>query len=154
MAGIYTPTVSFFPNGIFTISSNSATPYFAIQNSMGSFLYGIKRIYLQSRLTQQILQGLNFRSYDVNGDVKSFINTTIIDPYQFQNSLFVKPVSDNIVLNGRTSINFNLLASQSVNFIFYVEQLANNSFLIEPSFFDDYFYKQHNDYLNGFVDEI
>jgi hypothetical protein len=154
MAGIYTPSVSFFPNGIFTISSNSATPYFVTQNSMGSYLYGITYIYLQSALTQQILQGLNFRSYDVNGDVKSFINTTIIDPYQFQNSLFVKPIRDDIVLNGRTSINFNLLASQSVNFIFYVEQLANNSFLIEPSLFDEYFYKQQNDYLNGFVDEI
>ncbi len=154
MAGIYTPTVSFFPNGIFTISSNSATPYFAIQNSMGSFLYGIKYMYLQSALTQQILQGLNFRSYDVNGDVKSFINTTIIDPYQFQNSLFVKPISDNIVLNGRTSINFNLLPSETVNFVFYVNQLANSYLLKEPSLFDDYFFKQQYDYLNGFVEEI
>ena len=102
MAGIYTPSVSFFPNGIFTISSNSATPYFVTQNSMGSYLYGITYIYLQSALTQQILQGLNFRSYDVNGDVKSFINTTIIDPYQFQNSLFVKPIR---VVNSTVGLN-------------------------------------------------
>jgi len=154
MAGIYTPTTTFYPNGVFTISSNDATPYFVIQNSMGSFLYGIYYIYLQSNSPEQLLQGLNFRTYDVNGDIKSFINTTVIDPYQYQNSLFVKPISDKIVLNGRTSINFNLLPSETINFVYYVNQLANSYLLKEPSLFDDYFFKQQYDYLNGFVEEI
>jgi len=154
MAGIYTPTTTFYPNGVFTISSNDATPYFVIQNSMGSFLYGIFYIYLQSNSPDQLLQGMNFRTYDVNGEIKSFINTTTIDPYQYQNSLFVKPISDDIVLNGRTSINFNLLPTETVNFVFYVNQTANSYLLKEPSFFDDYFFKQQYDYLNGFVEEI
>jgi len=154
MAGIYTPTTTFYPNGVFTISSNDSTPYFVIQNSMGSYLYGIYYMYLQSNSPEQLLQGLNFRTYDVNGDIKSFINTTVIDPYQYQNSLFVKPISDKIVLNGRTSINFNLLSSETVNFVFYVNQLANSYLLKEPSLFDDYFFKQQYDYLNVFVEEI
>jgi hypothetical protein len=154
MAGIYTPTTTFYPNGVYTISSNDATPYFVIQNSMGSFLYGIFYIYLQSNSPDQLLQGMNFRTYDVNGEIKSFINTTTIDPYQYQNSLFVKPISDDIVLNGRTSINFNLLPTETVNFVFYVNQTANSYLLKEPSFFDDYFFKQQYDYLNGFVEEI
>jgi hypothetical protein len=154
MAGIYTPTTTFFPNGTYTISSNDPTPYFVIQNSMGSYLYGIFYIYLQSNSTEQLLQGLNFRSYDVNGDIKTFLNTTVIDPYQYQNSLFVKPIRKDIVLNGRTSINFNLLPSETINFIFYVNQLANSYLLKEPSLFDDYFFKQQYDYLNGFVDEV
>jgi len=154
MAGIYTPTTTFYPNGVFTISSNDSTPYFVIQNSMGSYLYGIYYMYLQTNSPEQLLQGLNFRTYDVNGDIKSFINTTVIDPYQYQNSLFVKPISDKVVLNGRTSINFNLLPSENINFIFYVNQLANSYLLIQPSLFDDYFYKQQYDYLNGFVEEI
>jgi hypothetical protein len=154
MAGIYTPTTTFYPNGVYTISSNDATPYFVIQNSMGSFLYGIFFIYLQSNSPEQLLQGMNFRTYDVNGEIKNFINTTTIDPYQYQNSLFVKPISDDIVLNGRTSINFNLLPTETVNFVFYVNQTANSYLLKEPSFFDDYFFKQQYDYLNGFVEEI
>jgi hypothetical protein len=154
MAGIYTPTTTFYPNGVYTISSNDATPYFVIQNSMGSYLYGIFYIYLQSNTPQQLLQGMNFRTYDVNGEIKSFINTTTIDPYQYQNALFVKPISDDIVLNGRTSINFNLLPTETVNFVFYVNQTANSYLLKEPSFFDDYFFKQQYDYLNGFVEEI
>jgi hypothetical protein len=154
MAGIYTPTTTFYPNGVFTISSNDSTPYFVIQNSMGSFLYGIFYIYIQSNTPEQLLQGLNFRTYDANGEIKTFINTTTINPYQYQNSLFLKPISDNIVLNGRTSINFNLLPSEDVNFVFYVNQTANSYLLKEPSFFEDYFFKQQYDYLNGFVEEI
>lgn len=154
MAGIYTPTTTFYPNGVYTISSNDSTPYFSIQNSMGSYLYGIYYMYIQTNTSEQLLQGLNFRTYDVNGDIKSFINTTVIDPYQYQNSLFVKPISDKIVLNGRTSINFNLLPNESVNFIFYVNQLANAYLLKETGLLDDYFFKQQYDYLNGFVEEI
>ena len=154
MAGIYTPTTTFYPNGVYTISSNDATPYFVIQNSMGSFLYGIFYIYLQGNSPEQVLQPINFRTYDVNGEIKSFINVTTIDPYQYQNSLFVKPISDDIVLNGRTSINFNLLPTETTNFVFYVNQTSNSYLLKEPSFFDDYFFKQQYDYLNGFVEEI
>ena len=154
MPNIYTPTTTFYPNGIYTISSNDSTPYFVIQNSMGSYLYGIFYIYLQSNTPEQLLKGLNFRTYDVNGDVRSFFDTTTIDPYQYQNSLFVKPISNDIVLNGRTSINFNLLPSENVNFVFYVNQMANSYLLKEPSLFDDYFFKQQYDYLNGFVEEI
>jgi hypothetical protein len=154
MANVYIPTTTFFPNGVVTISSNDATPYFVIQNSMGSFLYGITEIYIQSNAPDQLLQVLNFRSYDSNGDIKSFINTTTIDPYQYQNSLFVKPISNDIVLNGRTSVNFNMLPSENVNFVFYVNQMSNSYLLKEPSMFDDYFFKQQYDYLNGFVEEI
>lgn len=154
MPNTYIPTTTFFSNGVFTISSNDATPYFVIQNSMGSYLYGIYYIYLQSNASEQLLQGLNFRTYDVNGEIKSFINTTTIDPYQYQNSLFVKPIRNDIVLNGRTSINFNLLPSETINFVFYVNQMANSYLLKEPRMFEDYFFKQQYDFFNGFVEKI
>lgn len=154
MPNIYTPTTTFFPTGTYTIASNDPTPYFVLQNSMGSYLYGIFYIYMQSNSSQQLFQGLSFRSYDSNGDIKKFINTTTIDPYQYQNSIFLKPIRDDIVLNGRTSINFNLLPTETINFVFYVNQTANSYLLKEPSLFDDYFFKQQYDYLNGFVDEI
>ena len=113
MAGLYTPIITFYPTGVFTITSNTSTPYFVIQNSMGSFLYGVNNIYFQANTTQQLFQGFNFRSYDVNGDINSYINVTTVDPYQYQNSIFLKPIRKDIVLDGRTSISFNLLPSGS-----------------------------------------
>ena len=154
MAGLYTPTITFYPTGVFTITSNTSTPYFVIQNSMGSFLYGVNNIYFQANTTQQLFQGFNFRSYDVNGDINSYINVTTVDPYQYQNSIFLKPIRKDIVLDGRTSISFNLLPTENVNLVFYVTEFSNGLYLKEPKFFDDYFFKQQHDFFNGFVEQV
>ena len=154
MAGIYTPTISFFPTGTYTITSKTGTPYFMIQNSMGSYQYGVDYFYYQSDTTQQLFQGLNFRSYDVNGDRSSFINTTTVDPYQYQNSLVLKPIRDDIVLDGKTSISFNLLPNESVNFIFYTTESKVGMFLEDNSFLDSYFFRQQYDFLNGFIEQV
>ena len=154
MAGLYTPIITFYPTGVFTITSNTSTPYFVIQNSMGSFLYGVNNIYFQANTTQQLFQGFNFRSYDVNGDINSYINVTTVDPYQYQNSIFLKPIRKDIVLDGRTSISFNLLPTENVNLVFYVTEFSNGMYLKEPKFFDDYFFKQQHDFFNGFVEQV
>ena len=154
MAGLYTPIITFYPTGVFTITSNTSTPYFVIQNSMGSFLYGVNNIYFQANTTQQLFQGFNFRSYDVNGDINSYINVTTVDPYQYQNSIFLKPIRKDIVLDGRTSISFNLLPTENVNLVFYVTEFSNGLYLKEPKFFDDYFFKQQHDFFNGFVEQV
>lgn len=154
MAGLYASVVTTFPNGVFTITSNKGTPYPLIQESMGSYQYGINEIYIQSNTAQQLLQPLGFRSYDVNGTISNIVDVLTVNPYQNQNSLFVKPVSKNLVLDGRTSINFNLLANEETNFIFYVTEQSNAICLKEPTFFDDYFFKQQEDFFNGFVEQV
>lgn len=153
MAGIYIPTTTFYLDGIFTIVSTTGTPYFVIQNSMGSYQYGVDDIYMQSNTTEQLLQGLSFRSYDVNGDINNFLNATTVNPYQYQNSLFIKPIRNDIVLDGRTSVSFTLLPTENVNFTFLVTQYSNGMFLKEPKFLDDYFFKQQYDFFNGFIEK-
>jgi hypothetical protein len=154
MAGIYTPSITFYPNGIYTITSVKSTPYFMIQNSMGSYNYGVNIIYFQADTTQQLFQGLSFRSYDANGTINIFLNTTTVSPYQYQNSLFLNPIRDNVVLDGRTSIGFKLLPNESVNFVFYVTELSNGNFLKETTFLESYFFKQQYDFFNGFVEKV
>jgi len=154
MAGLYAPTSTFFLNGVFSITSNKGTTYSEIQQSMGSYQYGIDEIYLQSNTTEQLLQPLGFRSYDVNGTISNIIDVLTVNPYQNQNSLFTKPISKNLVLDGRTSINFNLLANEDVNFVFYTTEQSNAIYLKEPTFFDDYFFKQQEDFFNGFVEQV
>jgi hypothetical protein len=151
MAGIYIPTTTFYLNGIYTIASTTGTPYLEIQNSMGSYQYRVDNIYMQCNTAQQLLQGLSFRSYDVNGDINNFLNATTVSPYQYQNSLFIKPIRKDIVLDGRTSISFNLLPIENVNFSFYVTEYSNGMFLKGLKFLDDYFFKQQYDFFNGFV---
>lgn len=155
MAGLYAPATTTFPNGVFTITSNKGTAYPLIQESMGSYQYGIDEIYIQSSTTQQLLQPLIFRNYDSNGTISVTVDVTTVNPYQKQSSIFIKPTKKNLVLDGRTSINFTLLPNEDENIIFYTTEQSNAYALKEPTFFDDYFFKQNEeDFFNGFVEQV
>lgn len=143
---IYIPTVTTYVNGVVTVSSNDGTPYNSIINSMGSFVYGINEMYLKSNANSQILQSYQFNKYDVNGMLESFVDVPTIDPYQYQSSLFLKLAKDNVILDGRTNLNFNLLPTETLYIIFYTSQLANRDLIPRTNFFNNDFFNLFNDY--------
>jgi hypothetical protein len=63
---IIIPTITNFVNGVVTVTSTDATPYSSILNSMGSFVYGVREMYLKANSNTQILQSYQFNKYDVN----------------------------------------------------------------------------------------
>ena len=143
---IFIPTITTYPNGVVTVASNDATPYSSIIQSMGSFMYGVNEMYLKANDNSQILQSYQFKKYDVNGTLESFVDAPTIDPYQFQSSLFFKLTKDNVVLDGRTSLDFSLLPSESLYMIFYTKQLANRDLVPRTNFFNNDFFNLFNDY--------
>jgi hypothetical protein len=143
---IFAPTITTYPNAVVTVASNDSTPYSSIIESMGSFIYGVKEMYLKANDNSQILQGYQFKRYDVNGTLESFVDTPTIDPYQFQSSVFFKLVKDNVVLDGRTSLDFEVLPSQSLFIIIYTSQLANRDLVPRTNFFYNDFFNLFNDY--------
>lgn len=151
--GIYSATKTNYFSGVVTITSTDSTPYPQIQASMGSVQYGVGEVYLVASSASQILQPINVKEYNVNGNIQRIIDTPTIDPYQYQNSLYFKPIKD-IVLNGNSNISFEILPNVTLRMIFYVRELPNSALLKEPSLFQDYFFKQQYDFFGGFVDEI
>lgn len=143
---IFIPTITTYPNGVVTVASNDATPYNSIIQSMGSFAYGVSEMYLSSNNISQILQSYQFNRYDVNGTLESFVDVPTIDPYQFQSSLFLKLAKDNVVLDGRTNLDFTVLPSESLYMIFYTKQLANRDLVPRTNFFNNDFFNLFNDY--------
>lgn len=143
---IYIPTITTFVNGVVTVTSTDATPYSSIIQSMGSFIYGIKEMYLKANSNNQILQSYQFKRYDVNGTLESYVDVPAIDPYQFQSSLFLKLAKDNVVLDGRTDLNFILQPSETLYIILYTSQLANRDLIPRPNFFNNDFFNLFNDY--------
>ena len=143
---IYIPTITTFVNGVVTVTSTDATPYNTIINSMGSFVYGIKEMYLKANSNNQILQSYQFNRYDVNGALESYVDVPAIDPYQFQTSLFLKLAKDNVVLDGRTNLDFTLQPSESLYLIFYTSQLANRDLVPRTNFFNNDFFNLFDDY--------
>ena len=139
--------------GVVTITSTDSTPYAQIQASMGSIQYQVKELYMVASTGSQILQPITQKEYNVNGNIRKIIDTPVISPYQYQNSLYYKPNKE-VILNGNANISFEILPSVTIRFIFYCNQLANAMFVKEPSLLDEYFFKQQYDFFGGFKDEL
>jgi len=143
---IFIPTVTTYVNGVVTVSSTYSTSYSSIVNSMGSFVYGIREMYLKANSNTQILESYQFNRYDVNGTLESYVDVPTIDPYQFQSSLFLKLAKENVILDGRTNLDFTLLPSETLYIIFYTLQLANRDYVPRTNFFNNDFFNLFNDY--------
>jgi hypothetical protein len=143
---IFIPTVTTYVNGVVTVISTDATPYSTIIQSMGSFVYGVSEMYLKANSNNQILQSYQFNRYDVNGTLESYVDVPTIDPYQFQSSLFLKLARENVVLDGRTNLDFTLQPSETLYIIFYTKQLANRDLVPATNFFNNDFFNLFNDY--------
>lgn len=138
---VYIPTVTSFVNGVVSVISIDGTSYQSILNSMGSFVYGVDEVYLKANSNSQILNGFTVEQYDVNGYIKSFEQKPTIDPYQYQNSVFFKMAEENVVLNGQTTFDMNILPNEVIFMVIYTEQLAVRDYLSGNSFFDNDFFK-------------
>jgi len=142
----YFPTITSYVNGVVTVTSTDTTPYSSIIQSMGSYIYGIREMYLKANSNNQILQSYQFNRYDVNGTLESYVDIPAIDPYQFQSSLFLKLTKNNVFFDGRTSLNFNLLPNETLYIVFYTSQLANRDLAPRTNFLNNDFFNLFNDY--------
>ena len=139
--GTVVATTITFTNGAISVISIDGTSYESILNSMGSFVYGVDNVYLKTNSNSQILNGFTVEQYDVNGYIKSFDQKPTVDPYQYQKSVFFKMTKENVVLNGQTTFNIDMLPNEVVFMVIYVEQLALRDYLSGNSFFDNDFFK-------------
>jgi hypothetical protein len=143
----YIPTVTTFVNGVVSVTSTDGTSYQSILNSMGSFVYGVDEVYLKANSNSQILNGFVVEQYDVNGYIKSFEQKPTIDPYQYQKSVFFKMARENVVLNGQTTFDMNILPNEVVFMNIYVNELTMRDYLSGTSAFDNDFFKNFSDVI-------
>ena len=147
MAGIYSPSVTNFPEGVVSVVSTDNTSYSTVVQSMGSFNYGISSMYVSSNDSSQLMQPMTFVQYDSNGNIQKTNQIIPVDPYQYQSSSFFDLSKENIVLNGRTSLTFPVLSSENVSVVFYTKDVANKDFLPPTDFFKDDFFTGYAEVL-------
>jgi hypothetical protein len=145
--GTVVATTTTYTNGVISVVSTDGTSYESILNSMGSFVYGVDGIYMKANSNSQILNGFKVEQYDVNGYIKSFEQKPTVDPYQYQKSVFFKMSKDNVVLNGQTTFDINVLPNESIYMSIYVNQLALRDYVSATSFFDNDFFNQFKDVI-------
>ena len=145
--GTVIATTKTFNNGAISVVSTDGTSYESILNSMGSFVYGVEKVYVKANSNSQILNGFKVEQYDVSGYIRSFEQKPTIDPYQYQKSVFFKMTKENVVLNGQTTFDLNVLPNEVIYMNIYVNQLALRDYVSKTSFFD-------NDFFNNFKDVL
>jgi len=143
----YIPTITTFTNGVVTVESTDGTSYQSILNSMGSFVYGVNGLYVKANSNNQILEGFTIEQYDVNGYIKSFKQNPLIDPYQYQKSVFFKLAKENVFLNGQTTFDLKVLPSEIIYMNIYVTQISVIDYLSGSSLLDNDFFKNFSDVL-------
>jgi hypothetical protein len=145
--GTVVATTTNFTNGAISVISTDGTSYESILNSMGSFVYGVDEVYLKANSNSQILNGFVVEQYDVNGYIKSFEQKPTIDPYQYQKSVFFKMAKENVVLNGQTTFDLNVLPNEVIFMNIYVNELTMRDYLSGTSAFDNDFFKNFSDVI-------
>lgn len=149
MAGIYAPIIANFPNGVVTVVSTTGTSYEQIINSMGSFVYGVDSMYVQSSSNEQVLKPIAFSQYDVNGTREAYSQITTIDPYQYQSSINFDLAKQNVVLNGRTTLSTEILPNAFLRMNLYTSDLSNKALLGGKDVFEtDDFYHDYTDVID------
>lgn len=148
---VYTPTVTYYPDGVVSVVSEDSTKYSTILQSMGSFVYGVEGVYIKAENIDQILQNFTFNSYDVNGNIQNIVKVNAVDPYQKQASLNTSLLGEDIVFDGRTNLDFKILPNEKVNMSFYTKELANRNGLTPTYFFCDDFFTTQLKITNDFL---
>ena len=148
MAGIYSPTIQTYPNGIVTISSLDSTSYNTLINSMGSWVYKINTIYLKANQLTQFTNPMLFNEYDVNGTRQSFFQILPVDPYQFQTALNFDLVKNDVVLNGRTTLSMTVNPNEIIFLVIRTKALTNRMYLQgKDTFFNDFIFENYAEEL-------
>ena len=111
--------------------------YDEIRRSLGDYVYYVKRVYLFSTNIKQINCVVSYQIYDVNGKQSIQSLTPTVDPYQTQNSLFYDIDGKDVILNGQSSLAFDLLPNVTLKLEFFTNRLAKKDALdlITPSNF-------------------
>ena len=147
MAGIYSPSITTFPDGVVTVASTDNTSYNTITDAAGSISFGISKVYMSASNGSQLLKPLVFTQYDVNGTIESRSQVPTLDPYQFQNSIFLDFDQKNMYLNGRNNFTFAVLPSENISLVFYSEEIGNRNYLKPTNFFDNDFFIDYTEII-------
>lgn len=118
-----TPSVTTPASVVSVSSATSLITYEQIKASLGSYVFGVRKVYFQAN-PLQLTKPLLFIKRDANGDKITEPLTQVYDPYQQQNSLVEDVSSKEFVLDGFTSIVTEMLPTESISLYFETIQLS------------------------------
>lgn len=154
---VITPIVT-SSNPFSNVTSNTVT-YNQILESLGTYVYGSEFIYIYTNSYTQLGQDFQYLHFDANGNQIVTYLTIGVDPYQNQSAIYYETNPEEVILDGFSSLTFNLLPNSVVYFKTFVTVDSMGGYLNEIH--DDNFQnvekaegvKFFNDFCNYLIDE-
>lgn len=143
----FTPMISIITG----VTFQPVLTYNQILQSLGVNVYGAEFIYVYGDTYTQISQPMTYNHFDSNGNSITSILPFSVDPYQSQTAKYYETNPDEVVLDGFSSLAFNLSPNSTLYFkmfalvnsnSLYLDETNLNAFqeyeLREVKFFDDF----------------
>jgi len=103
--------------------------YDEIRRSLGDYVYLVERIYFFSDTLQQLNTIYKYEKYNVDGNINVESLTPTIDPYQTQKSLYYDTKRFVVIVDGQSSIDFDLLPNTLLKLELFTNKLAKRDAL-------------------------
>ncbi|MGH2642355.1 MAG: hypothetical protein ACRDE2_00275 [Chitinophagaceae bacterium] len=130
--------------------------YSAFLSSLSSIFYYIFFIEFYSENKTQLMQNFTFTKKSANGKKKQIPVSFKFDPYQIQNVIKKDLDENQIILNEKTSLQFTLLASTTLQIILSFIEFNPKDLLYSPEIEEKgyIFISDIVNYLDGFKKRI
>lgn len=129
------------------VDSISGVSYAQINQSIGSYFYLVKNIYIYSSNINQLLQPIGLKKYNKFGDKHITVLQPMIDPYQSVGALNQNTIGLDYAFDSNNGFYPTISANTTATFHFDTTQMSATE-LLEGSNFDDIEFL--TDYLNDF----
>ena len=125
----FSVTITSTPTPAISVQLSGNVTYEQFKNSLGQFVYNVRKAYLFSENQRQIQGVFNYNNYDANGN-QFFTNVvSALDPYQNQPSLFLDLKDRSIAIDGQDAVKFNMQPNTQLSLKLYVDRITNQDTL-------------------------
>lgn len=146
--GVVPPNISILSPAAIQVSSISGVSYNQIQQSIGTYFYEIKNIYIYSSNINQLLQPIGLKKFTKSGSKEIKVLQPMIDPYQQTSALNQTMLGLDYVFDSNNGFYPTISANTSVNFQFSTTEISHQDYLKDVDNFQNIEYL--TDYLNDF----
>jgi hypothetical protein len=123
--GLYSATIVPALPSVGVTLANGVT-YQQFINSLGAYVYWFDVIYLWTDNPTQITQPITYNYTDVNGNAKTLSIIPTTDPYQYSPALYINIKNFDVVVDGNSTFQFNLLPNTTLKFKLYGDAMSVN----------------------------
>jgi hypothetical protein len=142
------PNITVGSTPTIVVDSISGVSYNQINQSIGSFSYLVKNIYIYSSNLDQLLQPIGLKKYNKFGDKHIRVLQPMIDPYQTSSALNQTTIGLDYAFDSNNGFYPIISANTTATFQIDTRQISADELLNIRSNFEDIEFL--TDYLNDF----